>query len=163
MNVFSSVISPLATVKPLSRSSPMQPADCRPDMFLCKLWRILLNIKFHQEYKPPREKLSSLWERIWEKWKMKLKCLLMLYELLLRDTKVMPQENAAPLRTQDCPVYMFKSAFLHCRNSFILNPVIPLEPIVKKKCLQRCLQMRHLALPCHSSLTLKKTGFFLLN
>lgn len=51
VNVFSSVVRPLATVKPLTRS-PRQPSGCRQGMFLCRLWRILLNIKFDEEDEP---------------------------------------------------------------------------------------------------------------
>lgn len=60
------------------------------------------------------------------KGKMKIKLALVLNELILKDTKITSQENTAPLGTQACPVHMFKSAFLHCRNSFIFNPLIPL-------------------------------------
>lgn len=58
--VFRSVISPLATVKSLFRS----PSGSRPGTFLCKSWRVQLNIKFPQEYQLPLGK--ALWEGIRE-------------------------------------------------------------------------------------------------
>jgi len=64
--------------------------------------------------------------RIWEKGKMEIKCVIMLLELFLRDNRVMFQELAAPLRAQACPVCMFKSSVLPCRERFGLHPVIPL-------------------------------------
>lgn len=87
-----------------------------------------MNAKFQQEDEPHCIKLPPVWVRIWEKGKMEItyKCVIMLLELFLRDNKVTFQELAAPLRTQACPVCMFKSAFLPCRNSFSLHPVIPL-------------------------------------
>lgn len=88
--------------------------DCRLDIFLCELWTMLPNIKFDWEDEPPVKSVPSLWERVWEKGKMKLKCLLKLCELFLKDTRIMSQENTAPLRTQACPVCMFNSALLHC-------------------------------------------------
>lgn len=87
---------------------------------------MLLNAKFQQEDEPHSIKLPPVWVRIWEKGKMEIKRVIMLLELFLKDNRVTFQELAAPLRTQACPVCMFKSAFLPCRNSFSLHPVIPL-------------------------------------
>lgn len=75
---------------------------------------------------PPLNSSAFLGEGMWEKGRMKAECVVMLLELFFRESRLMSQEMAAPLRTQTHPVWMFKSTFLPCRKSFILSPAIPL-------------------------------------